>query len=414
MRMAYAFVGPKAKVQTLKFTAAAGDGKCDTSGAHLYLAITRARASGGSGESHMESSTRAVVHEHFAVAVATEHADIYSRTKFLGVAGKVRVRKFVQRDDGGGPATSSPSGEEVAPVILGIPNPIRQHCANLGAASNSLPRSSSAEADGICTGKTSPRIITDLAFKPSGDVDKKGNKFQSWKEVVRFSPIISRGGTVPFLYCDIPKCGVSRWRRLVRRVEGIKNWADKLAHNPNENGLTYLANLPARQQDLIANDPGITSFVIVRDPFIRVLSGWIDKVNLTAFQFGSNFKLPKDFPTFVKELAAMPIHRVNEHFKPMVSFCGIGNGMRFDRVLKLEDIHVWGNEIAKKLAIDKMIATGLTGSFFPSSDDNIIHNHHSASRARQYYTPESVKLVRQMYRADFDVFGYSTTSPLPL
>jgi hypothetical protein len=40
-----------------------------------------------------------------------------------------------------------------------------------------------------------------------------------------------------FLYCGIPKCGVSRWRRLARRVSGVAEWADNGAHNPHTNGL---------------------------------------------------------------------------------------------------------------------------------------------------------------------------------
>lgn len=43
-----------------------------------------------------------------------------------------------------------------------------------------------------------------------------------------------------YLYCGIPKCGVSRWRRLARRLAGDVNWADQNAHNPNVNGLRYV------------------------------------------------------------------------------------------------------------------------------------------------------------------------------
>lgn len=46
-----------------------------------------------------------------------------------------------------------------------------------------------------------------------------------------------------YIYCGIPKCGVSKWRRLARRVEGVVNWKDEHAHT-NLSGLRYATEHP--------------------------------------------------------------------------------------------------------------------------------------------------------------------------
>lgn len=92
------------------------------------------------------------------------------------------------------------------------------------------------------------------------------------------SPVVS--APKHFIYCGIPKCGVSRWRRLLRRIEGNPAWRDNKAHSPQNSGLVYLANLSASHAHAFANHPRTLSFVVVRNPFTRLLSGWLDKTQV--------------------------------------------------------------------------------------------------------------------------------------
>jgi hypothetical protein len=88
---------------------------------------------------------------------------------------------------------------------------------------------------------------------------------------MRQSLVVSTKGR--YLYCGIPKCGVSRWRRLSRRIAGVPEWGDKDAHSPVKNGLTYLNYFPSDQAHALINNASMYSFIIVRSPYVRLLSG---------------------------------------------------------------------------------------------------------------------------------------------
>eukprot|EP00041_Stephanoeca_diplocostata_P037813 m.1446706 g.1446706 ORF g.1446706 m.1446706 type:complete len:581 (-) comp25107_c0_seq89:1247-2989(-) len=219
------------------------------------------------------------------------------------------------------------------------------------------------------------------------------------------SPVVSAPKN--FIYCGIPKCGVSRWRRLLRRIEGNPDWRDNKAHRPQDSGLVYLANLSASDAHAFANAPATLSFVVVRNPFTRLLSGWLDKTQVQGF----HMQLSSNFTEFVQQVRDTPADELDEHFRPMTSFCGISNGMRFDVVARNEDIDVWGPQLVQRLNLTAFTSTGWRGAFFPAAQSDKEaedHNRHANDRVREFYTPEAERLVRSIYRDDFDVFGYST------
>ena len=215
----------------------------------------------------------------------------------------------------------------------------------------------------------------------------------------RLSPVVSKEGN--YLYCGIPKCGVSRWRRLSRRVAGIAEWADKNAHSPVKNGLTYLADFSDAEAHELINSASLYSFIIVRSPYARLLSGWLDKRDF------ANFNLPQNFSDFVKWVEPQAVKKLNEHWKPISSFCGIEHGMQFDLVARLEEIDDWGPELVKRTGIEAFVDNGWGGGFFRSDGDGVAHNHRSEQRLKEFYTPQLMRIVERIYKKDFDRFGYT-------
>jgi hypothetical protein len=206
-----------------------------------------------------------------------------------------------------------------------------------------------------------------------------------------------------YLYCGIPKCGVSRWRRLSRRVSGVPNWADSKAHNTDESGLLYVAKLVTADSVAAAmtvlNDPTLHAFAIVRSPYARVLSSWLDKRNFPRFH------LPQTFELFVNWVVGRTDAQLNEHFTPMTSFCGITEGVHFDAFYKLEELETWGPELVRQLNLTDAVSSGWNGGFFRSSA-NVTHNHFSDKRLQEYYNARLMALVAERYKLDFKMFGY--------
>lgn len=219
-----------------------------------------------------------------------------------------------------------------------------------------------------------------------------------------------------FAYCGIPKCGVSRWRRLLRRVMGEATWADNQAHNPRANGLAYVSQLSPRAANRVlfpSQDAArrYFTFIIVRNPFARVLSAWLDKKDF------SSFNLPQDFAAFVAMLEQEHEHEniegtadsLNEHFAPMSSFCGVRTGVAFDFVGRLEEIDAWGPRLVEYLGIANYTLDGWNNkSFFPNSAESVAHNHNAYDKLDQHYTPDLMARVAKLYETDFTYFGYPT------
>eukprot|EP00041_Stephanoeca_diplocostata_P016602 m.327804 g.327804 ORF g.327804 m.327804 type:complete len:1044 (-) comp20422_c0_seq1:344-3475(-) len=206
--------------------------------------------------------------------------------------------------------------------------------------------------------------------------------------------------TKKYIYCGIPKCGVSKWRRLSRLVEGIAEWHDTNAHTI-KSGLLYLSEVYANSSqaaEALVNDPAMHMFAIVRNPYARLLSAWLDKKDFPSF------RLPQTFAGFVDYLVHTPNEKLNEHFAPLTSFCGLSEGIRFDAVYKLEEADKWGPSLVKQLDIADAVANPhWKGGFFGKAS---AHDKNADQKLQEYYTPTLMMHIRWKYREDFANFGY--------
>jgi len=111
-------------------------------------------------------------------------------------------------------------------------------------------------------------------------------------------------------------------------------------------------------------------FMIVRNPYARLLSGWLAKRN----QWRNNSEVwPKpytphnfirrasseEFAEFVRALVSTPPEMVNGHFSPIVlSHCFVNEGFSYDFILKLELMDEWYEMFISSLNLYKTVASG--------------------------------------------------------
>lgn len=218
-------------------------------------------------------------------------------------------------------------------------------------------------------------------------------------------------------------------------------------------------------------DTTVPKFVIGRHPYTRMLSGFLDKMTWTESHGKDwttvrqiNFRLargeaelfqatPDGFREFVlmlskHVLAGTP---VNEHFEPMINVCDVRK-VQYQYYLRLEDMPTWFPCLRAGLKLERFSDTGwdhsrkyhsdwyseyndkcwwspkgmscseyaelsqklLEGSISEIAVDNVdAHDHdiHATSadeKWKQFYTQEVADTVYQMYKLDFDLFGYSS------
>jgi len=255
----------------------------------------------------------------------------------------------------------------------------------------------------------------------------------------------------PFAFCTIPKNGCSRWRRFLRRVQGIEDYMS-YPHDYATNGLLYpsdFLSLPSSSvnnetyatsnqmsSSLLFDDPHMLRVAIVRDPLSRLLSAWLEKIHNSDQPW--NRRMPdactatgaawrEDFPTFVKCMHAdtqqkqqVPalsargrrqrhLRRTrdpcswDEHFAPQTCKCHLRT-MKYDLLVSVEGYTDWFRPLLQCLGVEPYARNYLgDGADFGSDKANRRVGSEASGASNKlcdYYTPESYQLARSIYAGE--------------
>eukprot|EP00054_Salpingoeca_dolichothecata_P025662 m.180803 g.180803 ORF g.180803 m.180803 type:complete len:289 (+) comp25431_c0_seq5:73-939(+) len=235
-----------------------------------------------------------------------------------------------------------------------------------------------------------------------------------------FAPLVSHKHKL--ILCAIPKVGTTQWRSLYRRFQGIS-----YAFNQDPTNFTYLE---PGQEHLFDE---YFSLAIVRDPFSRLLSGYLNKIKMGPQVFPNLVQLGMNrnttFSEFVRVILTeascsdirhtgpvttrMPL--MNEHWMPQFCFCGL---TRFKySYIGHHETPQETVEVLRKMRpeLDKYLKTGWGTThkepFFAASKEHKNAKRTDATaKLKEYYTPPLVTATRVKYRRDFELFDYDETS----
>jgi hypothetical protein len=226
-----------------------------------------------------------------------------------------------------------------------------------------------------------------------------------------------------FVFAYVPKVACTNWKALLRHLSGFPDYLDSsLAHDRQRNGLVYLSDV-AQWESILATT-AIAKYSFVRNPFTRVLSAYLNKVEpLTrgdgewlgpyfkaVFQSIQNFRTSKghsdatvSFEAFLDWLAhSGHPHVENEHWVPQSRILST-EVVAYDFVGRFENL-----ETDAAYLMDRM---GCTVPF-PTRESLDFPGMNSAQQIAAYYTDREAALVRKIYAADFDSLAYPRELPL--
>ncbi len=190
---------------------------------------------------------------------------------------------------------------------------------------------------------------------------------------------------------------------------------DQAIHNPRIHGLPSLSSFSAAEREVMLSDSEWTRFCITRDPYARLLSGWLNR----AFLYSTGAELsfvPEDpvlepfvpdsdsaedvgvrFRSFVRRLAgAERASYVDPHFATQVSLTR-PDVFPYTDVVRLSDL----GEFAARVAAGDPRSSG----FDPNS-----RNVSLRVRPEEVFDTKTAALVDEYYAEDFERFGYSNKS----
>ena len=222
-----------------------------------------------------------------------------------------------------------------------------------------------------------------------------------------------------FVFSYVPKAACTNWKCLLRQKLGYADWLDPhLAHDRSRSALPYL-NTHADPLSVIES-PTIKKYTMVRNPYSRVLSAFLDKIaryNSKPLHLGTDAWYPKvfekvknwgrhsvytddehvSFPLFLQWLAySGDLACEDEHWVPQAKLLGIGQ-VHFDVVGRFESL----SSHAPKL----MNMMGMSGNF-PSQRDVKFPGTSASDLLSEYYGEEEIELVKRLYSEDFKLLRY--------
>lgn len=297
-----------------------------------------------------------------------------------------------------------------------------------------------------------PLVPADLTLLPRDKFHGMPSKFQ---------PVVLDG--VPASYvigdkavtvCLVEKCASSRFKALLCRASGF---------NLSDCVFPHRVSFPnvLRTKDEVrrfADSGRQFSLILVRNPYLRILSGYLDKYLDGKFKNERYLggRMAKNFTDFVGMMYECwstngtygnPQQTfMYPHFTPIVDHCNVRDGLRYDHYLKVEQMACWLKPFLRAVGIYESAATGwdkvqggklvaTTECYYTppnmtceeyygqdramqdpdcgcslqaqaGTDGASRHATGSAAVLHEHFTPEAARQVTSMYAADFAYFEY--------
>lgn len=221
-----------------------------------------------------------------------------------------------------------------------------------------------------------------------------------------------------FVFTFIPKAACTNWKCILRSLAGYQDYLNvSLAHDRVKSGLTYLNTV--NDADAILNDHKVAKYCFVRDPYSRVLSAYLNKIepyvtgerdknqgNVFFYEVYESIKsyveeddelIKVDFYSFLKWLSYSNSYFVNnEHWFPQNRILHLDK-IKYDFIGRMESIEQ-----------DSGVLLGLMQSHVEFPKKTIAgHSTNAGDKFSKYYCTKSIALVNKIYKDDFNLLNYT-------
>lgn len=222
-----------------------------------------------------------------------------------------------------------------------------------------------------------------------------------------------------FIFAYNPKVACTNWKCIMRYMNGADDYLNaSLAHNREESGLKFVSE--QKEPQTLIDNKSLPKYSFVRNPYSRVLSAYLNKiepyVNQTRSEFDDNTYFYKvycqidehrkiqlesesqvNFYCFLHWLSNIDdIHTRNEHWLPQSNLLRISD-VKYDFIGKLEDLVIDAPKLLKLIGCELE---------FPSQEKVNFAPTRATDKLTQYYSAKERQLVKDLYEMDFKEFDY--------
>ncbi|PLX36872.1 MAG: hypothetical protein C0606_13815 [Hyphomicrobiales bacterium] len=144
-------------------------------------------------------------------------------------------------------------------------------------------------------------------------------------------------------------------------------------------------------------------FTVVRNPFLRTLSGYRDKIESAKHPgpaTAAKFKLPS-YPESFEEFVAMVCDQDDSqsdiHFRSQTYSC-LYNFVKFDKIVHIENLSDELGEVSQSC---------FGSNHAEANSSEAKHATGSSSVFEKYFTPDLIDALKKRFKSDFELLGYS-------
>ena len=284
-----------------------------------------------------------------------------------------------------------------------IPGLFQNRSAHLSAAAKSMEKGAAAVQNVAL--KPAGKPAEPVSFPRGAAVDL--NALLSRRP---FNYLANWSAKGRFVYVETPKVGCTTVKRVLQthEVDGDMSKLHKDVHNKAASPLKSPSDDRAKFQSLL-DSPDVLRFCFVRNPFLRVLSAYLDKMVENAWErkrlapkLGFDVDTVPDFEAFLDAVSAQKPEDMDIHWAPQ-AYLLQPNVLRYDMIGRFETFQRDFISVCQTLGVkipDTLMNYGKR------------HATGAAERSSKFMTPSAVSRIQTLYEEDFLTFGYGWAPPL--
>ncbi len=210
-----------------------------------------------------------------------------------------------------------------------------------------------------------------------------------------------------YIYLSVPKAANSTIKGILQEVELTGSYlkAPRRLHNRATSPLIAPYQLPVDNFTSIINSGEFYKFTLVRNPFSRLLSCYLDRVKAKNSTVRKEIleKLNKDnnyqiqFEEFINVILDIDPQQMNIHYRPQTLLTCF-DLINFDEILKFEEFPENFSALLSKVCGDG-IQFDLEKNLSPKRTN-------ATDKVNQYFDRHLKRKIAQKYQQDFTTFGY--------
>ena len=212
-----------------------------------------------------------------------------------------------------------------------------------------------------------------------------------------------------YIYVETPKVACSTIKLNLQKLEaGLPDFSwDKEMDVHNRDFSPLIKPSQVLDFDSLLARREFYTFCFVRNPYSRLLSCYLDKIagnkppkqsilDILGCKTPKEFFTPVSFTQFVDAISKQSVENMNPHWRPQY-YQTFQSTIQFDFIGRFETF---------SSDFDQVLTVVSQGDK-PSLEVEARHKTAAAEKMNTYYNDYLIDMVSQIYKVDFDAFGYN-------